>query len=174
MGDKISLNRITNANVYMDGNSLLGKVEEITLPSLKVKTVEHKTLGLVGTLELPAGIEKMEGKIKWTSFYSDVLKLMANPFGFQQLQVRGSLETYTTQGRTVQVAVVAVLTIFSKDLPGGSFKQHDPVDMETNFSAIYFKLTIGGEDIVEFDVLSNIYKAGGQDILLEYKNNIGG
>lgn len=174
MVDKIAINRIVNANVYANGNSLLGKVEEIGLPSIKIKTVEHKTLGLVGTLELPAGIEKMEGKIKWTSFYDDALILMANPFNFIQLQVRGSLETYTAQGRAAQVPVVAVMTIFSKDLPLGAFKQHDPVDMETNYTALYTKLTVGDKDIVEFDVLANIYKVGGEDILLEYKNNIGG
>ena len=32
---------------------------------------------------------------------------------------------------------------------------------------------VGGEDITEIDVLANIYKAGGQDVLASYRANIG-
>jgi P2 family phage contractile tail tube protein len=38
---KIQINRLTNANVYMDGNNLLGRAEEINLPQIKHKMSEH-------------------------------------------------------------------------------------------------------------------------------------
>ena len=174
MAEKISINRLTNANMYLDGNSLLGKVEEMTLPSVKNKMVEHKALGMNGALEFPSGIEKLEGKIKWNSFYGDVLAKMANPYTALQVQVRASLETYASGGRVSQVPVVAILTMMPKSLPGGSFKQNDNVEAETDYTANYFKLTIGGQDIVEVDVLANIYKVGGVDVLAEYRTNIGG
>ena len=43
---KIAINRITNANVYIDGASLLGRAEEVELPQIKAKMSEHKALGL--------------------------------------------------------------------------------------------------------------------------------
>ena len=61
---KISINRLTNANVYLDGGSMLGRAEEVNLPVLKAKMAEHKALGMVGTIEAFAGFEKLEGKIK--------------------------------------------------------------------------------------------------------------
>ena len=175
MADKIAINRITNANVYMNGNvNLLGKVEEITLPNIKIKTAEHKALGMIGAIELPSGLEKLEGKIKWTSFYEAELGTFAHPLKTIQLQVRGSLETYNALGLASEVPVVGALTILSKGLPLGAFKQNDNVELETDFAAYYVKLTVGGKDIVEVDVFANIYKAHGVDILANYRNNIGG
>lgn len=174
MSSKIQINRLTNANIYVDGNSLLGRAEEIELPDIKLKMVEHKALGMVASIETFAGIDKLEGKIKWAAFYPDVMKKFANPFTHLQLQVRGSLETYTTTGRTEQVPVKVALTVASKGLPGGKFKQHDNVEAESEFTAYYMKVTIDGQDIAEIDVLNNIWKANGEDLLAEYNTNIGG
>ncbi|PIQ25419.1 phage major tail tube protein [bacterium (Candidatus Blackallbacteria) CG13_big_fil_rev_8_21_14_2_50_49_14] len=171
---KIAINRLTNANVFFEGNSLLGRVEEITLPEIKVKTAEHKALGMVGSIEAFAGFEKLEGKIKWSSLYPDAMKKTANPFKSVQIQVRGSLESWTGQGRSEQKKVVINLTVAFKKFPGGNFKPQDNVELETDFACYYMKQTVNGEDIVEIDVLENIYKAGGVDMLATYRSNIGG
>lgn len=171
---KIEVNRICNANVYVDGNSLLGKVEECKLPEVKVTMTEHKALGLQGKLEFPSGLDKMEATFKWNSLYADVLAKVANPFKAVEVQVRGSLETYGNSGRTQETPMVAYLTgVFSK-FPLGAFKQHDNVEAETTMSVTYCKLELDGTTILEFDALANIYKAGDVDLLETYKTNIGG
>jgi|ERR1044072_3627071 P2 family phage contractile tail tube protein len=173
MAEKIKINRLTNANVYMDGKSFLGKAEEINLPAIKHMMSEHKALGMVGKMEFWSGIDKMEAKIKWNSFYPDALKKMADPTTAIQLQVRGSLEEYAAQGRVSQQPVVMFLTVMAKDFPMGSFKQHDNVESETNLSVTYSRMEINREAIVEIDVLANIYKVNGVDILAQYRQNIG-
>lgn len=67
---KIEINKLTNANVYMNGINLLGRAEEVQLPQIKHKMAEHKALGMVGSAEFFAGIDKMECKIKWNALYS--------------------------------------------------------------------------------------------------------
>ncbi|WP_027809960.1 phage major tail tube protein, partial [Burkholderia cenocepacia] len=62
MAGKIEINRITNANIYVNGNSLLGRAEEIKLPDISAIMQEHKALGMVGKIELPAGFDKLEGE----------------------------------------------------------------------------------------------------------------
>lgn len=173
MADKIKINRLTNANVYIDGKSFLGKAEEVSLPTIKHKMSEHKALGMVGMMEFFAGIEKMEAKIKWNSFYPDALKKMADPTTSMQLQVRASLEGYSAQGRVEQLPVVCFLTVTAKDFPMGNYKQHDNVEAETNLNVTYCRLEINRESIVEIDVLANIYKVNGVDILAQYRANIG-
>jgi hypothetical protein len=171
---KIEIKRITNANVYVDGNSLLGKVDECKLPEVKVLMSEHKALGMQGKLEFPSGIDKMEATFKWNSLYSDILAKVANPFKAVEVQLRGSLETYGNGGRSAEVPVVVYLTgVFSK-FPLGGFKQHDNVDAETSMSVTYCKIEIDGRSLLEFDALANIYKADGVDLLAQYKTNIGG
>lgn len=171
----VLIHRITNANIYMDGANLLGRAEEIELPQVKVKMAEHKALGMVGTIRAFSGIEALEGKIKWASFYADVLKKAANPFKTVQLQVRGSLEDWNTPaGRNTEKPVVAVMQVLFKNFPLGQFKQNENVDITTEFDAWMVKLTAEGQDILEIDVAANIYKAGGVDMLANYRANIGG
>lgn len=170
----ITVNRLTNANIYMNGNSLLGRAEQIDLPEIKFKQSEHKALGMLGTVELFSGIEKLEGKVKWNSFYEDVYSTIANPFRRTDIQVRGSLEIYNSQGRIGQQPVVVFLTVQFKKVPTGNYRQHDNVEAESDFSATYIKMVINGQDKLEFDALSNIYKIDGVDVTSEYRANIGG
>ncbi len=170
----IQINRATNCNVFIDGSALLGRAEEINLPTIKHKLAEHKALGMIGTVEFWSGIEKAECKIKWNSYYGDALKNAANPFQTVQLMARASVETYDSTGRTSETPLVITMTAAFKDLPGGNFKQHDNVELESNLSIYAFKMALGGEDIVELDVLANVYKVNGEDMLATYKSNIGG
>lgn len=170
----ISINRVTNANIYMDGISFLGRAESIDLPEVNYKFTEHKALGMVGTSEFFAGIEKLEGSIKWNSFYQEVMMKVGNPVRTVQLQARSSLETYNSMGRILELPVVTYLTVAFKTLPAGKFKQHDNVELDSKFTAYYVKQTVGGIEVVELDVLANIARVNGQDILAVYRANIGG
>ncbi|QEL57066.1 phage major tail tube protein [Chromobacterium paludis] len=174
MAGKIEINRITNANIYINGNSLLGRAEEIKLPDVAAIMKEHKALGMVGTIELPAGFDKLEGEIKWNSLYKDVAKTVANPFQSVQLQARSNIETYGSQGRLEQVSLVTYLTVMFKKNPMGTFKQHENADFSSAFTATYVKQVIGGEDILELDYMANIYRVAGNDMLEVYRQNIGG
>ena len=127
-----------------------------------------------GTVEALAGCARLDGKIKWASFYAGALKKAANPFKAVQLQVRGSMPIIVGGSVSREAPVVAILSVVFKSLPGGSYKQHENVELETDFTAYYMKLTVDGQDVTEIDVLENIYKAGGVDLLAQYRANIGG
>lgn len=171
---KIQLNRVTNANIYVDGNCLLGKAEEIKLPDITAMMSEHKALGMVGKIELPSGFEKMEGEIKWNSFYRDVWLKMNNAYSMVQLQVRSNVETYGAMGRMQQQPLVTFLSVMFKKNPMGTFKQNDNAEFSSSFACYYIKQQLAGEDMLELDTLANIYKVGGVDQLDIYRNNIGG
>lgn len=170
---KIQINRLTNANIYMDGNNLLGRAEEIQLPQIKHKMADHKALGMIGSAEFFAGIDKMESKIKWNALYPEVLKKAANPFIAVQIQARASLETYNSMGKIAEVPAIAYLSGTFKEFPLGNLKAGDNAEYETTMSVNYAKLIVDGEEIFEIDILGNIYKVDGVDILTTYRANIG-
>ncbi|MEX3555336.1 MAG: phage major tail tube protein [Burkholderia gladioli] len=170
----IQINRITNANIYLNGNCLLGTAEEIALPDISIKETDHKALGMVGSIVLPSGFDKLEGKIKWNSFYIDIWRQFGNPFVPVSLQCRCSVETYTSQGRTAQVPLVTFVTATLKKLPLGTFKQHDNAEFQSEFTATYVKQQMNGADVMELDVMANVFKVNGVDQLDIYKTNIGG
>lgn len=66
MAGKIQINRITNANIYLDGNNLLGRATEIKLPDVSLIMQEHKALGMVGKIELPAVSINWRAKLNGT------------------------------------------------------------------------------------------------------------
>ncbi len=174
MAGNIQVNSLNNANVYMNGNSLLGRLEEFKLPTIKFKMNDHKALGMVGTIKLASGIESMEGDVKWNSFYQDVWGGLLDPFSPVQLQVRGNLETHTSQGRIAQVPYVVFLTASFSEVPLGDFKQNDKAGFDSKFYASYIKQQVNGKDVLEVDVMANIYKVNGVDKLDLYRTNIGG
>jgi len=171
---EIKVNRVTNANMYLEGGSLLGQVKEMDVPEVKFMMSEHQAIGLIGKMEFFSGIDKLEGKIRWNSFYKDAMAKFANPFTPLQVQVRSSLEQYGAQGRASEKPVVIHMTIQSKNLSGANFKQHDNVELETTYGCTYYKLVVDGTEVAEIDVLANIYKVNGVDMLANYRSNIGG
>lgn len=174
MAGKIQLNRITNANVYVNGNCKLGQVDEIKLSDITTLMTEHKALGMVGKIELPSGFDKMEGEIKWNSFYEDTWREMIDPFDTVPLMVRSNVETYDSQGRKKQVPLVTHLSVMFKKNSLGTFKQNDNAEFTSSFTCYFIKQQIDGKDVIELDVLANIYKVNGVDKLELYRQNIGG
>lgn len=171
---EIKVNRLTNANVYVDGASYLGQVEEINLPEIVNMMSEHKALGMVGKMELFSGIDKMEASLKWNAFYADALVKFADPRKALKIQVRSSLESHDSSGLLTEVPCVAYLTGQPKNFPGGNFKQHDNVEATSKMSVTAYKLEIDGRVVMEYDAMANIYMVDGVDILATYRSNIGG
>lgn len=169
----IQVNRVTNANIYLDGKSLLGRAEEVSLPTVKQIMSEHKALGMNGKFELPAGVDKLETRIKWNSFYRDTMVKAANPDAAVNIQCRSSIKTYGSAGVLNEVPCVVHMTAQFKDFPLGNFKQQDNVELESNLNVTYCKLVIDGTEVLEIDVLANIHKVNGTDILAKYRANLG-
>lgn len=167
------IRKLTNSNVYIDGTSFLGQAMEVELPSIIQKMAEHSALGMVGTIELPSGVDKLEAKIKWNSYYPAAMKATGNPNVATQMQLRGNLQTWESSALTEQVAAVVYMTATFKSFPLGNFKQHENVELEQDLAVYYVKVEIDGEEIIEFDAMSNIYKVNGVDILAEYRQNLG-
>ena len=169
----IQLNRITNANIYINGNCLLGRAEEIKLPDINAMMSEHKALGMIAKIELPTGFDKMEGELKWNSFYPDVWESVHNPFKMVQLQVRSDLQTYNSQGLQVRQPLVTFLSVMFKKNPLGTFKQLDNAEFSSSYTAYAIKQTLAGVDQLELDVMANVYKIKGVDQLDIYRQNVG-
>jgi len=170
---QVNVSRLTNCNVYVDGANLLGMAEEVTVPGIKTKLADHKGLGMVGTLEVPAGIDKIEAKFKWVSIYLEAELAMATPYTTRQFQVRGSIETYTSVGLTAQTPGVWLLTGALKDSGDVAFKQHDNVSKTSTLAVYHLEQYIGGKQVLLYDVMANIYTVNGVDQLAQYRANLG-
>lgn len=61
-------------NVFADGNSHAGEVEEITLPKLTRKLEEYRAGGMNGPIDVDLGNEKLELETTYGGLMRDILK----------------------------------------------------------------------------------------------------
>lgn len=170
----IQINSLANANVYIDGIGLLGRAAEIDIPQPRHKMIDYKGLGMAGTTELWAGMDKLEARIKWASFDPETLALAASPFQTHSFQVRGDLEQYTSQGRSAELPVVYLMTGVFKDAGKATFRQQAMVQTESAVSVYHCELYVAGAQIYLYDVFANLYVVGGVDQLSTFRTNLGG
>lgn len=169
----IQIEKLTNMNVYVDGANFLGRASEVTLPSVKDVMADQKGLGMFGKAKVPSGIDDMECNIKWVAPNRDVMRAFADPRRAPLLQFRGSMETHDTTGLIAEVPVIVDVSGRRMERPLGTAKKQETVEPETKLAVTYYKLTIDGEELEEIDVLANIYKVDGVDILATYRRNVG-
>ncbi len=153
-----------NLRTYIDGE-FVGTASEIELPELEFEMSEYEALGLYGTPEFPTGIQAMEATITWLSFDPAWAKKAADFTVATNLQFRGIVEDYQTVGRTeVTPLNITMRGIFKKN-PIGSFSKNENGEFESELAVSYIKQVYGGQVILEYDAIANIYKANGRDIL---------
>lgn len=170
----MDISKIYNANVYVDGtNNLLGKASELTLPDIVANVEEHKALGMIGSIELPTGLALMTMTMKWAGFYPEVLARGANPFVSHTLQVRANVQTFDASGLVDEQAFKAVVRGRWKKTPGGSFAAQTSTEFEDELTVSYIKVTLGDRELVEIDVAENVWRVDGEDLLANFRRNLG-
>lgn len=169
----IAINQIVNANVYMNGNSLLGKAKEFKIPDIEFEQIEHKGLGMVATIKLPSGLNAIEGEVTWDSFYPEVRAQNTNPFKNQQLMVRSNLQVFNAMGLAEEVPLVTVMNVQFNKIAGGSLKPKEAVELQDSFQLYSIKQTLNGKELLHVDTFANIYRVNGEDVLQKYRTNIG-
>jgi P2 family phage contractile tail tube protein len=172
----IQVSKVFNANVYIDGtNEQIGRASEIKLPDIAATVSEHKGLGMVGTLELPSGLQAMVLAIKWSGFYGDQVRFGGNPFQARKLQIRASHETYGAEGRVEQLPLVVLATGHWKKMAPGTFKPQEAADgYDDELAVSYLKISLDGTELLEVDVFQNIWRVDGEDVLETMRQNLGG
>lgn len=172
---KTAVNSVTNANVYLNGTNTLGRAEEVKLPSVKNKTSDHKALGMFSEIKLPTGgLEPMECEYNWVSVYPEVSREISDPRKSVTMQVRATIEAYTSRGFTAEMPLVATITGPFTETGLGGFKQNESVKTTSKQAVWYYKLEIDGETVYEIDVFANIRKVAGADVLARFRQIVGG
>ncbi|UAY56264.1 phage major tail tube protein [Arachidicoccus terrestris] len=169
----ITTNKVTNCNIYMDGKSYMGRSEEVTLPDVMPKMADHKGLGMFGEAEVTAGLQKMSAKIKWNAIYPEVMRKTHDFFNATNLTIRASIETWDGGSRVAQTPCIIFLRGTWKMAGGLGFKPQDNVEREDEMNVTAYKMEINGEEIVNIDVLANIWRVNGVDQLAQWRQILG-
>ncbi|MDP8080246.1 phage major tail tube protein [Phocoenobacter skyensis] len=169
----VVINQVDNANVYINGNSFLGKAKNVKTPEFEVEFVEHDNLGLIGKLKLASKVNALEGEIVWDGFYPEVAAIASNPFKNNQLMVRANVRVFNAQGQATEVPLVMIMNVAFSKVDLGKYEKA-PTEYPMTYQVYNIKQVIDGKEVLFYNAFTNGYRVAGEDILQRYRANIGG
>lgn len=164
---------LTNANLYVDGESRIGQVEEFTSPSIVQKTQEVSGLGLTSAVKVPVGLEPMEASMKFAGVYGDTLAIIADPDRKTPFTLRGNIDVTDSTGKVEQKPYLVEMLASCLELNTGAAKMNENPGIEVKLNVFFYELKIEGKPVVKLDIDNHIYEVAGKDKLSTYKANLG-
>ncbi|BFD47787.1 MAG: phage major tail tube protein [Wolbachia endosymbiont of Sergentomyia squamirostris] len=160
---------LKNFNVFVDGRGYAGRIDEISLPKLAIKTEEYRAGGMDIPVSIDMGMEKLEAELTFAEYDSELFRL----FGLinnnaVSLTLRGGL-----QGSSDTESVVINLRGLFKELDFGSWKPAEKATLKCTVAANYYKLTIDGKELIEIDAENMIRKIDGVDQMASMRTALG-
>lgn len=161
---------LKNMNLFVDGRGFAGRIDEIELPKLTLKTEEHRAGGMDLPVEVELGMEKLESTFTISDYDPEVFRL----FGLLdaenvQLTIRGAIQK---QGESVQPVTVNLRGGW-KEIDSGTWKPGDKSTLKVAVAVSYFKLAIDGNEIIEVDALNLVRRVGSRDQMADIRSAIG-
>lgn len=161
---------LKNMNLFVDGRGYAGRIDEIQLPKLTLKTEEHRAGGMDLPVEIDLGMEKLEAELTISDYDPEVYKL----FGLLdlkpvQITIRGAIQA---QGEDAKPVVVNLRGGW-REIDAGTWKPGDKSTLKVSVAASYYKLTIDGQEVVEVDAINLVRKVGGVDQMNAIRAAIG-
>jgi P2 family phage contractile tail tube protein len=147
---------------FINGRSQGGQIMEIEKPAIEWDTVEHESIGLIGTIGYPQRLPVLECTITPAGYCADLAAAASNPNVPATIMVRSAYGKYLAGVRVATVANILIMRgrFMNNDL--GTMSQGED-EREAMMVVDYLKETHDGNLIVEYSVDANIYRTGTTD-----------
>ncbi|WP_018694448.1 phage major tail tube protein [Algicola sagamiensis] len=160
---------LKNMNLYVDGKSYAGRVEEITLPKLAVDTEEFNGGGLDAPIEIDMGMQKLEASFLINEYDPALFAMLGLlPGNFVNVSCRGVM----VQGEE-KTPVVANLMGAWKEIDMGSWKRKEKSALKVLIAPRVYTLLIDGIPAIHIDIPNYIRRIGLVDFLEDERNMLG-
>lgn len=152
---------------FINGVGQVGKIEEIKLPPIVLKTEEFIAGGMAGPVDVSLGdLEKLDCEMNFISHSPVIIGHLGKadlPFTARGAQSDG-LKTE---------AIILQMRGLLKEVDMGSFKKGEKGSVKTTFNATYMKITIAGIAALEIDMINGIFIRDGKDLRAEIRVALG-
>lgn len=160
---------LKNFNAFVDGRGYAGRIDEIILPKLSIKTEEYRGGGMDIPVAIDMGMEKLEAELNFAEYDSELFRLFGLVDGNGvSITLRGGL-----QGIGEAEAIVINLRGQFKELDLGNWKPADKAKLKCTISIRYYKLTIDLRELIEIDAENMIRKINGIDQMSSLRSALG-
>lgn len=164
--------RLIGAKIYEDGRNL--GVADVELPNVNYMTETMSGAGIMGEVSsVNAGnLESMTTTLNWNTINDDLLSLAAPKT--HNLECYGALQHYdaATGEIIIQQARVA-MRVMPTSLKLGTLSNNAKTESGNDFSVVYLKVDIDGQNKVEVDPLNYIMIINGKDYAADIRKALG-
>lgn len=165
--------KMTNFRVYQDSKDLVG-VADVELSTISAMTETVKGAGIAGEIDAPATghFGSMELTLNWRTICGDNIDLM-RPEVFN-LDLRGAQDVFDSTNRTIKQQPVKVMVVARpKEFSLGKMDINASTGTSNKFEVLYIKISVDGNDRLEYDKYNFIYKVGDKDYLADMRDALG-
>ena len=164
--------RLFMFDLFINGESFLGKVTELTVPKLSLKTEDYQGAGMPGSVAVTMGFEAgaLDMEVTVGGLESTLIKQFGGMLDGTQCRYSGSYLDDQT-GRAVACEIQTRGRFVEVDW--GASKQGEGTTHKYPVKNTYYKLTVDNEVLVEIDLLGLVWNVGGKDLMEQHRKNIG-
>ncbi|KRA15361.1 phage major tail tube protein [Lysobacter sp. Root604] len=163
--------KLKNLNLFGDGESFLGQVVEVKLPTLTRSMEDYRGGGMSGPVKIDNGSEGLELESKFGGLMRSILRQYGlTRHDAVQLRFAGAYQ----RDDTGQVdAVEVVVRGRHSEIDMGTAKAGDDTEFTVKTACSYYKLTINGVVVIEIDFVNMVEIVDGVDRLADQRRAIG-
>lgn len=158
-------------NLFVDGNSYAGQVEEVVLPTLERSMEDWRSGGMSAPIKVDMGLEALT--CEWTC--GGFMDAPFAQFGVTKhnavaLRFAGSFQA---EDSDTPVAVEVNMQGRHSKIDMGTSKTGDNTTFKVTSELSYYKLVVDGKELVEIDIPNMVEKFNGTDRLEDHRKAIG-
>lgn len=163
--------KLKNLNLFNDGESYLGQVTTVTLPTLTRAMEDYRGGGMSGPVKIDNGQEAID--LEWTC--GGVMRSVLRQYGVTrhdgvQLRFAGA---YQRDDTGAVDAVEVVVRGRHSEVGMGEATAGEDTEFNVTTACSYYKLVINGVTEIEIDLVNMVEMVGGVDRLAEQRRAIG-
>jgi len=153
---------LKNFSLFVNGKGYAGLVTELTLPKLSVKTEEFRAAGMDTSIPIDMGLDALSCSFTLAEYTADILSLFGLRDGSKvNLTFRGALD----DGGPQVSPIVINITGMWKEVDLGSWQPGSMNQLKVSVNAIYYKLAMDSDVLIEIDVINMVRSIKGKDQL---------
>lgn len=163
--------KLKNFDMFIVGESWLGLINSVTLPKLARKMEDYRAGGMDTSVKLDMGGEPLELAFAAAGYVANGIRLFgATSVGAVQARWAGAYQS-ESNGAYDAIEIIAHGRI--SEIDRGDAKTGESSEHKFTMPLSYYKESVNGVPLVEIDILANIFKVNGVDLLAAQRAAMG-
>lgn len=158
---------LKNMNLFNEGQSWLGEVAAVTIPTLTRKLEEYRGGAMDGPVKYDMGGEALEQEATFGGPMRDILRQFGHTSasGIYQRFVGFYQDDSTSRAATIEITTRGR----HEEIEMGEQKPGEPGEFKVKSTLTYYRLDWDGATIIEIDRLNMVFMVDGIDRLAEQR-----